>query len=363
MGLFWLGGVIFYSFMEPNIGFGEILQVSFGIRDSASESAFSGIYQLIWPMLLEAIIFGFILAVLLEQFNPVATSKIIAQNQSDHTIVLGYQHIGTRIVEYLQENQKPYVLVEYNEKKVLDLINDEQPVIVSDFTDESTLEDAGVRNCKEIFFLTNDFLKAIVCAEKVRQMNKNCSLYMRVFEDEFQNYLEEPPWNAFTFSSSKWTLETIKKWAEMKPGSAIVLGHDHIAQLIADYLANTLNRKVFMIDSEIDVEDFHEKMKNIEIIKERVTTLSKLDDYCDINEISQVFICWKSDKYFQESLLLTIDLDHNHPFIETYVRIFNEEVIPIFKKYDGKTFSTSGNAFEMLQKEVRPESNISYKHS
>lgn len=358
MAIFWSFGVIYYGLNESDKSWDNIFLISLGIRPSDLTTDISGFYQLIWPIIIEVIIFGFLIALLLEQYNPIATCKIIAQKQKKHTVVLGYQHIGERIVEYLQKKKKPYVLVEYDEEKVLDLINDEQPVIVSNFLEEATLEDAGVRHCKEIFFLTNDFQKAIITAEKIRQMNTRCTLYMRVFEDEFQEYLEEPPWNAYTFSSSKWTLESIKKWTKDKDGPAIVLGNDHIAQLIVQHLARFQKRQVYMIDSDIQEEIFEEKLENINLVKETIRSLKKLDNYCDITKITQVFICWKSSDHFQEKLMLTIDLDHHYPDIETYIRIFNEEVIPIFNKYDGKTFSTSKHAFSNLQKEVKRESSI-----
>lgn len=362
MAIFWLMGVIYYGLFETEDSWIDVILISFGLRNSNSTAAFSNFYQLIWPIIIEVIIFGFLIAVLLEQYNPIATSKIIAEKQKNHTIVLGYQHIGIRIIEFLQSHHKPYVLVEFEEEKVLDLINDEQPVIVADFLEESTLEDAGIRYCKEIFFLTNDFRKAIIMAEKVRKMNKKCDLYMRVFEDEFQDYLEEPPWNAFTFSSSKWTMQSIKQWTKDKTGPAIVLGKDHIAHLIVNHLAREQNRQVYMIDPDIKKEKFREQYQNITLINETVRTLQKLDNYCDITKIQQVFICWKSEEHFQEKLMLTIDLDHHYPDIDTYIRVFDEEVIPIFNKYDGKTFSTSLHAFSNLQKEVKKKSNISQKN-
>ncbi len=361
MGIVWIIGVIYYYLHDATTNWWDIAAISFGIREPTETTYFSNLYQLIWPIIFEVIIFGFLLAVLLEKFNPIATSRIIAHHQKNHTIILGYDHIGMRIVEYLDEKKRPYVLIDYDEEKITDLANEEKPVMAANFLEESTLEEAGIKSCKEVFFLMNDFRKAIICAEKIRSMNTSCSLYMRIFEKEFQRYLKEDPWNAIPFSSSNWTMQSIIRWTQHNSGSAIVLGNNHIAKLIATHLAIIQRREVFLIDPDLDLEYYHEMQGDLTLIKQRITRLNKLDDICDIKKIDQVFICWKTEKNFQASLSLTIDLDHNYPQINTYVRIFDEEVMPVFKKYNAKTFSTSLNAFKKLQYEVNHKSNI-YPH-
>jgi len=50
-----------------------------------------------------------------------------------------------------------------------------------------------------------------------------------------------------------------------------------------------------------------------------------------------------------------------YPHIEIFVRIFDEELIDLVENYKAKTFSTSSNAFKMLQKQVPPDSAIASK--
>ena len=80
-----------------------------------------------------------------------------------------------------------------------------------------------------------------------------------------------------------------------------------------------------------------------------------------LDEITQAFICWKRDAEFDESLYLASKLHSRYPHIEVFVRIFDEELIDLVEKYNAKTFSTSSNAFKMLQKEVKPDSAIAPK--
>ncbi len=355
--IFYLLGFAYYAITESNKVFLNLFFVAWSIRTPTTHTDFSGFYQITIAIFLDVVVFSFLIGALLEKYNPVATSKIIAEHQRNHTIVLGYHHLGERIVEFLQERQKSYVLIDYDVDCVSELINSGEPVVVGDFTEEEILLDAGIQHCKEVFFVTNDFRKAIICVKKIRNLNKNCKLYLRVFEDEFQDYLEGDPWNAYTFSTSHWTLEKVKSWTMDKSGSAIVLGFNHISRLIAEHLAETQNRKVIFIDPDID-EEIYISEEKVRIIQESYTTLDGLKDNCKMDEISQIFICWKSETHFSEALLLIMKLKKDFPKIESFVRIYDEETIPIFQQYGIQTFSTSSKAFEMLQKEVYSNSGL-----
>jgi hypothetical protein len=354
---FYMIGFIYYILSETNKSFINIFFMAWGIRSPMDSTDFSGFYQISIAILLDVVVFSFLVGALLEKYNPVATSKIIAEHQRNHTIILGYDHLGERIVEYLQEKRRPYVLIENSEEKVSELINSGEPVIIGDFTEQAILIDAGISNCKEVFFVTNDFRKAIVCVKKIRDLNKKCKLYLRAFEDEFQDYLEKDPWNAYTFSTSQWSLKKVKSWTQDKSGPTIVLGFNHISQLITDHIANSQNRQVILIDPEID-EEFYISEPNIRIIQESYTTLEGLKENCKMDEISQIFICWNSESHFSEALLLIMKLRQEYPKIDAYVRIYDEETIPIFQQYKVETFSTSSRAFQMLQKEVDKDSGL-----
>lgn len=82
----------------------------------------------------------------------------------------------------------------------------------------------------------------------------------------------------------------------------------------------------------------------------------------NLEEVTQVFICWKSESEFDESLYLTSKFNLRYPKIEVFVRIFDEELIDLVENYNAKIFSTSNNAFKMLQKEVARDSAIAQKY-
>ena len=108
----------------------HVLLVALGVRDPRVRSDFSGLYQMTWPIFLEVVFFGFILTALLERYSPVQLGRTQARSLSNHTIVVGYEHLGMRIVDFLRDRDRPYSVVEHSEAAVQDLLDDEEPIVV-----------------------------------------------------------------------------------------------------------------------------------------------------------------------------------------------------------------------------------------
>jgi Trk K+ transport system NAD-binding subunit len=352
-----LFGFIYFYMNEPMEDPVNALLIAMAIRQTSLSTDLAGLYQLVFPILLEVIVFGVLLSVFLEKYNPVATSKILAQNHKNHSVVLGFAHLGERLVDYMIDHKKNYTLVEYDVKKVNDLINSGEPVIVGDFTEEATLEDAGVRDCKEVFCVTDQFRVAIILAKKIRKLNPDCELYFRIYKNKFMEYLKKEPWNAITFSTSKWTMESVRKWASNKTGAAIVLGDDHIARQIVKFMADNQQRQVRYYDPDVDPDDYMGR-ERITFSQVRIMDLEDIETENHLDEIEQIYVCWRSENTFDKSLLLMMELEEKYPNIEKYIRIYDKETAEIIQQYNATTFSTSSYAFEMLQAEVPKDSNI-----
>jgi hypothetical protein len=358
--LFWFSGFLFFLVTESSSSLGEIVLYSLTVRSPSADGDFANFYALVWPILLEVIFFGFIMGELLEKYNPIITSRILSQHKRNHIVIIGYQHLSERIVEFCIENKEPFCLIEDDFELVEDLINGRNPVVVGDPTETSNLEYASIKRAKEVFITINDVRIALICTEKVRKINDDCHIYVRAFEDHVQEYLEQPPLNAFSFSTSKWAMEGIKEWIKGKSGKAVVIGRDSLTHRIAYTLSLQPDREIFLFDDEHDGIEFLVN-ERLQIINELAYFLSDLRPHVNLEEVTQVFICWKKESEFDESLYLTSKLSLRYPHIEIFVRIFDEELIDLVEKFNAKTFSTSSNAFKMLQKEVTLDSAIAPK--
>jgi len=175
-----------------------------------------------------------------------------------------------------------------------------------------------------------------------------------------QDFLEQPPLSAFSFSTSKWAMEGIQEWTKDKKGNAIVIGRDKLTHRIAYQISLQSDREVFLFDDEHDGIEFVVG-PNLHIIQEFACFLSDLRAHVDLEKVSQVFICWRKESEFDEALYLASKLDLRYPNVEVYVRIFDEELKDLVENCGAQTFSTSQNAFEKLQKEVTPNSAIALK--
>jgi hypothetical protein len=357
---FWFGGFIFFYLTQPSESIWIIFLYSLSIRRPISSNDFISFYTLIWPILLEVIVFGFIMGELLEKYNPVITCRILAKHRRNHTVIIGYQHLSERVVDLCISNKKRFCVIEDDEELVEDLVNSGYPVVIGDPTELYNLNDANIKKAKEIFINVDDARIAIICTEKVRQLNDECPIYVRAFEDHVQDYLEQPPLNALAFSTSKWAMEVINEWTKGKKGTAIVIGRDRLTHRIAHHISLQPDREVYLFDDEHDGIEFIVG-PNLHIIQEFVCFLSDLRPYVDLDKVSQVFICWMKETEFDEALYLTSKLDLRYPNIEIYVRIFDEELKNLVEKYGAQTFSTSQNAFRKLQNEVSPDSAITLK--
>ena len=358
--LFWFGGFLFFLISEPSDSLSEIFLYSLTIRSPSSAGDFANFYALVWPILLEVIFFGFIMGELLEKYNPVITSRILAQHKRNHSVVIGYHHLSERIIEYCIENKEPFCLIEDNQELVEDLISMSLPVVVGDPTETSNLVFGSIKRAKEVFITIDDVRIVIICTEKIRKLNPDCPIYVRAFEDHVQEYLKQAPLNAFSFSTSKWAMDGIREWTKNKNGKAIVVGRDYLTHRIAYHISLQPEREIFLFDDEHDGVEFPQNSQ-LHIINEFACFLSDFQPHVNLEEVTQLFICWKQESEFDEAIYLTSKIHLLYPHIEVFVRIFDEELIDLVEKNNAKTFSTSSNAFKMLQKEVTRDSAIALK--
>lgn len=133
-----------------------------------SSSTFYNFYRFLWSLLFELLILTFVIRALQEiyGYNPVVRSRKLASGRKYHSVVLGYNHLDERIVDYLLEHKHPYSLVEIDYDKVEDLIHFSQPLVVGDYTDINVMKLSGVSRCKEVFCVTTDIRRALIAAER-----------------------------------------------------------------------------------------------------------------------------------------------------------------------------------------------------
>jgi CPA2 family monovalent cation:H+ antiporter-2 len=127
---------------------------------------------------------------------------MLAKEMQNHVVIVGYTHLGIRIVEHLRRSKQPYVLIDKDAAAVDDLIREGEPIIVDDAKQDSSLSDAGIDRAKLVIITSNNIETALLVTKRARDRNKKTLIIVRCYLDEFTEILESLGANE-VISSSK----------------------------------------------------------------------------------------------------------------------------------------------------------------
>jgi len=137
---------------------------------------------------------------------------------SDHYVVIGYTHLGERLVEYFREKALPYVLIEENGEKIDHLLKQGDPIVVDNPLEKDALRDANVSRAKVVILTIDDVEACTILTKRIRDLNKSCLLIVRNFHDELTEVLESLGANE-VISSSKTAMSQILARLNLKPSA------------------------------------------------------------------------------------------------------------------------------------------------
>jgi voltage-gated potassium channel len=117
----------------------------------------------------------------------------VASTFKNHIIVCGLGNVGIRVVRELTAAGEDVVIIE---KRKENPNFDEArsygyPVLVGDARDDDLLHQAGLKRAESFIVCTNDDLMNIQIAIRVRQINPEVRLVMRMFDDVFAREMTE----------------------------------------------------------------------------------------------------------------------------------------------------------------------------
>ena len=154
----------------------------------------------------QCVLFGIVISIFLlqalQRYNPQEGCRMLAKQMQNHTIIIGYTHLGVRIVEHLRRVKQPYVLIDKDPAAVDDLVRDGEPIIVDDAKQESSLADAGIDRARLLIITSNNIETALLVTKRARDRNKKTHIIVRCYFDEFTEILESLGANE-VISSSK----------------------------------------------------------------------------------------------------------------------------------------------------------------
>ncbi|TXT55061.1 MAG: hypothetical protein BAJALOKI1v1_2080005 [Promethearchaeota archaeon] len=129
-------------------------------------------------------------------------------------LLIGMNHINIRLIRKLKSKfpKIRYSLIEENEELVEDLLEErEMNIIIGDPKEYITLNKIPIGQVNLVINTLPDTAKSILITKRIRDLNRNCKIIARLFHEEIAEVIMDPPFNAEVISSSKFTLEIMKK--------------------------------------------------------------------------------------------------------------------------------------------------------
>lgn len=346
-----LMGAIYFALTQTGATVKDIILMTFYMKEPIITNNFVAFYNLFGSIVVLQGILQIMIGRSMEKANPTMMCREIAKDIKRPYIVVHHGHVGSRITDFLREHKKKYIVIEEEEELVDGLLEAGEPVIVEDPLDEHAWDDVDVKNAKAVFLCEDDPKETIILASKIRKINKKVPMVVRVFEDEIREMLEQDPFNATCFSTSKTTLTEIKElWLDSsKKGKVVIIGIANFTRLLAMEL-NKMGRKVVVVDTEETELDYFNgtSIKAVEGDGSQMQLLESPE--VGIQTAQQVFFGIKNE--LKSSIVGSVNIKKKYPNIDVYVRLFDDDLAEFLERLGIKTFSTSKYMIEILKKKV-----------
>ncbi|MBD3254003.1 MAG: hypothetical protein GF383_02870 [Candidatus Lokiarchaeota archaeon] len=147
-----------------------------------------------------------------------ASNRLINKIESENfqnLLIIGLNHISYRISKKL-EKYFPNIrfhIIEEDEEIIEDiLLENQEHLIIGDPKDRSILEKVDIQKIDCVINVTTQAVQStLLITKRIRELNPKCKIITRLFLDSIAEILENPPFNSQVMSSSKDTLDYMKK--------------------------------------------------------------------------------------------------------------------------------------------------------
>jgi voltage-gated potassium channel len=107
----------------------------------------------------------------------------------DHFIICGAGRVGSRIISSMQSERVPFVVIETDEPRVADLLEQGVHLLVKDATLEETLREAGVERARGLAVCLPDDADNVYVVLIARGLNSNLHIVARAVEEQAEEKL------------------------------------------------------------------------------------------------------------------------------------------------------------------------------
>lgn len=159
----------------------------------------------------QSIVFGILLALLMREMmeNYAERCRLMAKMVKNHTIIIGYSHLGTRLVAHCRRAGEPFVLIEKNQELVDDLLREGEPVVIDDARELDALPAANMREARRLIITSNNLETSLIVIKRARDANPGLLIAARCPQDELVEVFERLGADCI-YSTSRAAYETLE---------------------------------------------------------------------------------------------------------------------------------------------------------
>jgi voltage-gated potassium channel Kch len=173
----WIDALYFTVTTMTTVGYGD-----YNLQHAPWWLKLYGCGVMIMGAALIAILFGLITDYIVSQ----RVAQALGHRQTkltDHTVVVGLGDVGTRIVEKLERIGEPVVAVERDaDHEAGSTLQDDLHVIIGDANQESTLQQANIRQARAVIVTTTDDLDSLRIAHRAGMFNPDLRTVIRIYD-------------------------------------------------------------------------------------------------------------------------------------------------------------------------------------
>lgn len=216
-------------------------------------------YAFFYQSMTDIVVVGLVVSILLvdmqRQVRPEVASRAMAQELTDHAVIIEASHLGLRIFELLSEHGVPVAMIDRDPERLEDLVREGYPTVVGDGRNDADLEAVHVKGAKLVVFAGDDLETTAVVCSKVRKQNPTCHLIVRCFEDSLGEILAKR-YRAQVVSTSKLAAGFIKDYAaKHRVAKAVVVGCGSVGRRVVPVLRNLNCRFSVIVPDRAEVAD------------------------------------------------------------------------------------------------------------
>ncbi len=339
-------GLAYFFFAHPDWGVGGWLQATFFIQtDIIKTDPIAGLYQMLGTVVVMQGILALVFTRIEQAYNPAKTARILANKMKNHVVVLGYGHFGHAIYEYFQERGHNIAVIEKDEEKVKELIEDGGAVVIGDSSDPSVLAEVNLKHAHDCLQTFNDMRTSLIVAHLIHKINPKCEFHTRCKDDKMNKILGDL--GAKPFSTSNWMVSKLREDLPPPTDAAVLVGYNNIsARFIKAFKEE---KRPFMVidDNPKAVAELRAQDPEIQIIQGVLTARATLTA---VEYATVAIIC--IDDREDETLLIVREMKLINPKLIIYARMYDEALVQVIESMGGRSFSSSKFATNKLKEEL-----------